>query len=62
LHFLVNPFDATYDFYRGIGFEDDFKLIEKVHKKYFGKLVSDKTDAAVPAKVATETEENKTCP
>jgi uncharacterized membrane protein YkvA (DUF1232 family) len=62
LHYLVNPFDATYDFYRGIGFEDDFKLIEKVHKKYFGKLVSDKTDAAVPAKVATETEENKTCP
>ena len=42
LYYLINPFDETYDFYRGIGFSDDLKLIDKVHKKYFGDPRKDK--------------------
>jgi len=31
LYYLVNPFDAVYDFYEGIGFEDDIRRIRQVH-------------------------------
>ena len=31
LYYLVNPFDAIYDFYLGIGFEDDIRHIKQVH-------------------------------
>ena len=31
LHYLVNPFDAVYDFYEHIGFEDDIRRIKQVH-------------------------------
>lgn len=31
LYYLVNPFDAIYDFYEDIGFEDDIRRIKQVH-------------------------------
>lgn len=43
LYYLINPYDDTYDFYQGIGFDDDIKLINKVYKKYFGTLEENKT-------------------
>ena len=34
LYYLVNPYDETYDFYQGIGFEDDIKIIKEIHKQF----------------------------
>jgi len=31
LYYLVNPYDEIYDFYMGIGFDDDMKRIRQVH-------------------------------
>ena len=35
LYYLVNPYDETYDFFRGIGFSDDLAVVRKIHEQHF---------------------------
>jgi uncharacterized membrane protein YkvA (DUF1232 family) len=35
LYYLVNPYDETYDFFRGIGFNDDLAVVRKIYRDNF---------------------------
>ena len=42
LYYLVNPYDETYDFYQGIGFEDDIAIVKRIHKQFANTPVTKK--------------------
>jgi len=37
LYYLANPYDGTFDFFRGIGLIDDLRVIRDVFTKYFAR-------------------------
>ena len=35
LIYLLNPYDDVYDFYKGVGLEDDAQLIRRIYNEVF---------------------------